>query len=749
MNNAQYCPQCGAELPQDNPQKICPKCIIGLGLSPSFETGSEADTLESSGGFDPPKPHELAPHFPQLEILDLIGQGGMGAVYKARQRGLDRLIALKILPPEASRDPAFSKRFGREARALARLNHPHIVSVYDSGHSGGLYYFLMEFVDGINLRQAIQTGELSPEEALSIVPQVCDALQYAHEEGIVHRDIKPENVLLDQKGSVKIADFGLARLLGQAGDSFQLTGTHQVMGTPRYMAPEQMEGAHEVDHRADIYSLGVVFYEMLTGELPLGRFAPPSRKVRVDVRLDEVVLRTLEKEPGLRYQQVSELKTAVETISGLRQLPPHIQRMYGYEYRSKAEIFGWPLVHIAKGIDPQTGKKRIAKGIIAVGDIAIGLLALGGVAIGGTALGGCAIGLITFGGASLGLLVAIGGGAIGLGLSMGGLAVGSVAVGGLAVGVFAYGGGAFGAFAYGANAQNPNALRLFGGALPARQWLPFLVVPCTLFVCFIVSVIVSIGNRLSRTQRLADRPQDAPVGKRNQSTSRVSVGALVMLLLLVVPCLIPVVLLTGYWSLARRPADPAASIDAAYDGPFEQLAAERQHTRTYHLELTPTGPEITDEFARSLRVSGDVQREINDKLRDVYEQYLGLEADHIEQSVNEAGHQVTVVTSFPSQVEQLEHELWSELDELLDVEQQRIARSNLEIYPDSSSSLNPTGPHRIQGLLGWGPAGATIAIWQVGSWYHWKVQHDDRESVSQGPELLPELRRYWREDESE
>jgi serine/threonine-protein kinase len=203
----------------------------------------------------------------------------MGAVYKARQLGLDRWVALKILPPDASRDPAFAQRFGREARALAKLNHPHIVSVFDSGQAGGLYYFVMEYVDGVNLREAIQTSELGPQEAMAIVPQLCDALQYAHDEGIVHRDIKPENVLLDKKGGVKIADFGLARLLDQSNENFTLTGTHQVMGTPRYMAPEQMKQSHEVDHRADIYSLGVVFYEMLTGELPLGRFAPPSRKV--------------------------------------------------------------------------------------------------------------------------------------------------------------------------------------------------------------------------------------------------------------------------------------------------------------------------------------------------------------------------------------------------------------------------------------------------------------------------------------
>ncbi len=173
----------------------------------------------------------------------------------------------------------------------------------------------MEFVDGLNLRRLLDTGKLSPEEALAIVPQICDALQYAHDAGVVHRDIKPENILMDSRGRVKIADFGLAKLVGRELKDVTLTGEGQVMGTPHYMAPEQLEHPKDVDHRADIYSLGVVFYQMLTGELPIGKFAPPSKKVEIDVRLDEVVLRALEKEPERRYQQVSQLKTRVETIS--------------------------------------------------------------------------------------------------------------------------------------------------------------------------------------------------------------------------------------------------------------------------------------------------------------------------------------------------------------------------------------------------------------------------------------------------
>jgi eukaryotic-like serine/threonine-protein kinase len=270
---------------------------------------------ERAGVFEPPTVGRLAELFPALEIIELIGAGGMGAVYKARQSGLDRLVALKILPAEFNHDVKFALRFTREARTLAKLSHPNIVSVYEFGSVEDTYYFLMEFIDGSTLRDVIRAGQLSPEHALAIVPHLCDALQYAHDKGIVHRDIKPENILIAVDGAVKIADFGLSRILGNQSQQDMLTGTHQIMGTPRYMAPEQLEGSRGVDHRADIYSLGVVFYEMLTGELPIGRFAAPSKKVEIDVRLDEVVLRTLEKEPQRRYQHASQIKSDVQSIT--------------------------------------------------------------------------------------------------------------------------------------------------------------------------------------------------------------------------------------------------------------------------------------------------------------------------------------------------------------------------------------------------------------------------------------------------
>ncbi len=268
-----------------------------------------------AGAFEPPSVERLAELFPALQIIELIGVGGMGAVYKARQQGLDRVVAIKILPEEFGHDVKFALRFTREARTLAKLNHPNIVALYEFGNVADTYYFLMEYIEGSTLREVVRARQLAPEHALTIVPYLCDALQYAHDKGIVHRDIKPENILMSVDGKVKIADFGLSRILDNDDQQPSLTATHQVMGTPRYMAPEQLEGTHNVDHRADIYSLGVVIYEMLTGELPIGRFAAPSAKVEIDVRLDDVVLRTLEKEPQRRYQRASQIKLDMQSIT--------------------------------------------------------------------------------------------------------------------------------------------------------------------------------------------------------------------------------------------------------------------------------------------------------------------------------------------------------------------------------------------------------------------------------------------------
>ena len=333
MDTTRACSHCGQPLAADAPQGLCPACL----LQGAFPTGT--DSGGAAPRFQPPTLAELAPKFPQLDILSFVGQGGMGAVYQARQKELDRIVALKILPPDIGQDAAFAERFMREARALARLNHPGIVTIHDFGRADGLYFFLMEFVDGVSLRQLLGSSRLSTREALAIVPQICDALQYAHDQGIIHRDIKPENILLDRRGRVKVADFGLAKIVAGAEPAAQppaarasgtaglpaipagkpaptpvLTDSGKVLGTPSYMSPEQSAHPGDVDHRADIYALGVVFYQMLTGELPGRKLEPPSHKVEIDVRLDEVVLRALERKPERRYQQVSEVKSRVESI---------------------------------------------------------------------------------------------------------------------------------------------------------------------------------------------------------------------------------------------------------------------------------------------------------------------------------------------------------------------------------------------------------------------------------------------------
>lgn len=308
------CPKCGATLPSTATGGLCPRCLMAEAMAP---TETDAGLV----AHPPLPPEQIAPHFPQLEILECLGRGGMGVVYKARQKTLNRFVALKLLAPERVLDPQFAERFTREAQALAALNHPNIITIHDFGQAGGFYYLLMEFVDGANLRQLLRARKFTPEEALTIVPPLCDALQFAHERGIIHRDIKPENLLLDKAGRVKVADFGIAKILGTAGandDAGPSSGlqnaTQTGMGTPGYSAPEQKTDPQHVDSRADIYSLGVVFYELLTGELPGKRIEPPSHKVHIDVRLDEVVLRTLEQAPERRYQQASEVKTMLETI---------------------------------------------------------------------------------------------------------------------------------------------------------------------------------------------------------------------------------------------------------------------------------------------------------------------------------------------------------------------------------------------------------------------------------------------------
>ncbi|MGV3658870.1 MAG: protein kinase domain-containing protein [Prosthecobacter sp.] len=303
--------------------------LFSIGMTDEFEAGAGAGAAAQA--WTPPPVEEVADLFPGHEVKKLIGRGGMGAVYEARQLDLDRRVAIKLLPRETSLDEAFVQRFQREARALARLQHPGIVAVHQSGTArDGRLYFVMEHVDGTTLFDLIHGGHLTVPQALEIVKQICEALAYAHEEGVVHRDIKPSNILVDKKGRVKVADFGLAKVARSSHSeaaSLMHTQTGHVMGTPDYAAPEQMRGGVEVDHRADIYSLGVMFYEMLTGQVPRGLFVPPSEKSGTDVRLDQVVLRALHENPERRYQQATQMRdevtrTQAEELPGADVEPP-------------------------------------------------------------------------------------------------------------------------------------------------------------------------------------------------------------------------------------------------------------------------------------------------------------------------------------------------------------------------------------------------------------------------------------------
>ncbi|MDA0917846.1 MAG: serine/threonine-protein kinase [Planctomycetota bacterium] len=343
------CPRCGAAVDDSVANGICPTCLL---KQAAF--GTAADSIPTTP-WTPPSVDEVASEFKQLEIIKLIGHGGMGAVYKARQKSLGRLVALKILAPQHADNPDFADRFSREGKILAEVNHPNIVTVHDFGRAGDFYFLLMEYVDGVNLRQAMTAGRLTPQQALTIVPPICEALQFAHDRGIVHRDIKPENLLLDKEGRIKIADFGIARMLRTDADdesSLASEGSSTpetsaaiataedeltrdaVLGTPRYMAPEQRDAPNEVDHRADIYSLGVVLYEMLTGELPGATLLPPSRRVEIDVRLDEIVMRALDQNPDLRYLTATEFRDKVETF--VRTPVEQFSRPTDSENRSRA-----------------------------------------------------------------------------------------------------------------------------------------------------------------------------------------------------------------------------------------------------------------------------------------------------------------------------------------------------------------------------------------------------------------------------
>lgn len=282
-----------------------------------------------------------------------LGEGSMGAVFQARQLSLDRAVAVKILTPRLAKNETYLKRFLREARAVARLNHPNVVSGIDVGEVKGHHYFVMEFVEGKTLQQVLDDHErLDPIKSAKVVLLVARALDHAHHAGMVHRDVKPANIILSSKTGVpKLCDLGLAKEVGEGGSGSQ-TGEGRAMGTPYYISPEQARGQGDIDIRSDVYSLGATFYHCVCGSPPFTGPTPavimakhlteeftPVRQARPDCPpgIAYVVEKMLEKEREDRYQTPAELMAELsEVIEGRWKPPaqaPMLRRRYRRRYR--------------------------------------------------------------------------------------------------------------------------------------------------------------------------------------------------------------------------------------------------------------------------------------------------------------------------------------------------------------------------------------------------------------------------------
>lgn len=490
-----------AQEPGDPPSALARAmaALKGTGAEPTTLPGSPLPRDLELSFLTPGATPDLLGRLGTYEVHAILGRGGMGVVLKAFDPTLRRFVALKVLGAHLAAIPLHRQRFLREARSAAAVRHEHVVGIHDVEESGSLPYLVMEYVQGQTLQERLdQTGPLAAADVLSLGVQIAEGLAGAHARGVIHRDIKPANILLEEgTGLVKIADFGLARAAEDTG----LTQSGMIAGTPQYMAPEQARG-EQVDHRADLFSFGSVLYALCTGQPPFTGAHPvaalyqvcqetarPVREINPAIPewLAAVVCKLHAKRVEDRYQSAEEVagvlrqylahvrdpvrvaapptpELPARDAPSLGELPANLKRLFGKEYRSPRTVWGLPLVHVATGYDTKTGRKRIAKGIIAIGDIAMGGLALGGLAFGGIAVGGVGLGLISLGGLAIGLLLALGGGALGT-IALGGGAIGLVAVGGGAVGYFALGGQAHGVHVLDAVTSDRAALDFFS------QWL--------------------------------------------------------------------------------------------------------------------------------------------------------------------------------------------------------------------------------------------------------------------------------------
>ena len=303
------CEKCGNSFNPDYLEGLCPHCLLQETLS--LMSGEDHPALQIAGASgNSPSIEQLNEEFVGLAFIELLGRGGGGWTYLATQESLSRQVAVKLIYRPKEESENWSIRFRREAEHLAKLNHPLIVTVHDFGTTDQFAYIVMEYVNGPTLREQLHVTKLSEAQIVEIVRQISLAAEYAHAQGLVHRDIKPENILLQSFGddlAVKVADFGISKIIGSEVRNTHLTSVGQVIGTPLYMAPEQYLPASHIDHRVDIYSIGVLFYELLTGRLPLGHLRAPSKLANCSPQLDSIVFKALSYEPNDRFNSATEL----------------------------------------------------------------------------------------------------------------------------------------------------------------------------------------------------------------------------------------------------------------------------------------------------------------------------------------------------------------------------------------------------------------------------------------------------------